>query len=107
MTAPPGLRVADVFRAHWVEYLRTHSVPVLQLKAIRHLLACRTPALGGHVWRCPSCGHEAVLYNSCRDRHCPIAIKLTRIFHKLLKRTRKKVGESTWDSPAVGGEEKG
>lgn len=71
MTAPPGLRVADVFRTHWAEYLRTHSVPVFQHKTIRHLLACRTPALGGHVWRCPSCGHEAVLYNSCRDRHCP------------------------------------
>jgi hypothetical protein len=71
MAAPPALRVADVFRAHWAEYLREHSVPVFQQKTIRHLLACRTPALGGHVWRCPSCGHEAVLYNSCRDRHCP------------------------------------
>lgn len=71
MTAPPALRVADVFRAHWAEYLRTHSVPAFQQRTIRHLLACRTPALGGHLWRCPSCGHEAVLYNSCRDRHCP------------------------------------
>lgn len=70
MNAPP-LRVADVFRAGWPDYLRRHRVPAFQLKAVRHLLACRTPALGGHVWRCASCGHRAVLYNSCRDRHCP------------------------------------
>ena len=54
MIAPPALRVVDVFRAHWAEYLREHSVPVFQQKAIRRLLACRTPALGGHIWRCLS-----------------------------------------------------
>jgi hypothetical protein len=33
--------------------------------------ACRTAALGGHARRCVDCGHVAVAYNSCRDRHCP------------------------------------
>lgn len=70
MNAPP-LRVADVLRAGCSAYLRRHRVPAFQLKAVRHILACRTPALGGHVWRCASCGQRAVLYNSCRDRHCP------------------------------------
>ena len=34
---------------------------------------CRTAALGGHVARCenPACGHTAIAYNSCRNRHCP------------------------------------
>jgi hypothetical protein len=27
--------------------------------------------LGGHVRRCAGCEHEAVAYNSCRNRHCP------------------------------------
>lgn len=71
MNADPPLRVADVFRAHWDEYLRDHSVPAFQQKAIHHILLCRTPALGGHLWQCSMCGHQAVLYNSCRDRHCP------------------------------------
>jgi hypothetical protein len=70
MNTPP-LRVADVFRARWTEYRNAHSVPVFQLKTIGHMLACRTAALGGHLWHCPHCGHEAVLHNSCRDRHCP------------------------------------
>jgi len=71
MSATPPLRVADVFRAYWADYLATHRVPAFQQKAVGHILQCRTPALGGHVWRCTSCGHRAVLYNSCRDRHCP------------------------------------
>ena len=33
--------------------------------------ACRTAALGGHVRRCADCGHTAIAYNSCRNRHCP------------------------------------
>lgn len=71
MSAGPPLRVADVFRAYGADYLATHRVPAFQQKAVGHILQCRTPALGGHVWRCAACGHRAVLYNSCRDRHCP------------------------------------
>lgn len=34
---------------------------------------CRTAALGGHVARCANtaCGHTAIAFNSCRNRHCP------------------------------------
>jgi hypothetical protein len=35
---------------------------------------CRTAALGGHVEyveQCDTCGHLAICYNSCRNRHCP------------------------------------
>jgi len=34
---------------------------------------CRTAALGGHIARCqnPACGHTAIAYCSCRNRHCP------------------------------------
>src|SRR5438132_11004206 len=28
-------------------------------------------SLGGHRDACPSCGHQAISYNSCRNRHCP------------------------------------
>jgi hypothetical protein len=27
--------------------------------------------LGGHVDACSQCGHQAISYNSCRNRHCP------------------------------------
>jgi predicted RNA-binding Zn-ribbon protein involved in translation (DUF1610 family) len=42
-----------------------------QLKAFRAIQRCRTAALGGHRDACPSCGYQAISYNSCRNRHCP------------------------------------
>jgi hypothetical protein len=44
-----------------------------QLKVMSAIEACRTAALGGHVARCenPACGHTAIAYNSCGNRHCP------------------------------------
>ena len=38
---------------------------------VRDITSCRTPQLGGHLWRCTDCGHETRVYNSCRNRHCP------------------------------------
>jgi hypothetical protein len=33
--------------------------------------ACRTAALGGHVYECAHCKARKIVYNSCRNRHCP------------------------------------
>lgn len=33
--------------------------------------ACRTAALGSHLYRCPRCAYQTPIYNSCRNRHCP------------------------------------
>ncbi len=38
------------------------------LDAIVH---CRTAAPGGHRDQCVRCGHQAISFNSCRNRHCP------------------------------------
>ena len=43
----------------------------LHLKVLTAILRCRTSALGGHVDECSSCGHRAISFNSCRNRHCP------------------------------------
>ena len=67
----PHLRVADVFRSGWKEYRRTHRVPARLAQVVRHIVTCRTAALGGRLHRCDTCGAEVPLYNSCRDRHCP------------------------------------
>jgi hypothetical protein len=41
------------------------------LKVLAAIERCRTAALGGHRDRCAKCGHRAISYNSCRNRHCP------------------------------------
>jgi hypothetical protein len=40
-------------------------------KVLQAITRCRTAALGGHRDRCSDCGHTAISYNSCRNRHCP------------------------------------
>jgi putative transposase/transposase-like zinc-binding protein len=45
------------------------------LHAIEH---CRTSTLGGHLDRCSRCGHRAISYNSCRNRHCPKCLTRAR-----------------------------
>ena len=71
----PALEVADIFRDHgpaWRDANRGH-VSLAQLKVMSAIEGCRTAALGGHVARCENdaCGHTAIAYNSCRNRHCP------------------------------------
>ncbi len=69
----PGIEVADVIRAAWPTFL-TRNKPWftwLHLKVLVAILRCRTWLLGGHVDACSECGHRAISYNSCRNRHCP------------------------------------
>ena len=61
--APPRLEVAEVFRQHQDEYIVSHSVSPEQRRVIRDLITCRTAALGGHLRRCDTCGHEEIAYN--------------------------------------------
>jgi hypothetical protein len=69
----PTLEVADIIRTagnSFIERNRDHlSWP--QLKVLKAIRDCRTAALGGHLDRCSRCGHQAISYNSCRNRHCP------------------------------------
>jgi Putative transposase/Transposase zinc-binding domain len=71
--ARPPLEVADVVRAGGAAFVARHgaTLSAVQRRALADVAACRTAALGGHVHRCGACGHEAIAYNSCRNRHCP------------------------------------
>jgi hypothetical protein len=40
-------------------------------RVVRALVACGTPELGGHCYRCEDCGAEHFVPHSCRNRHCP------------------------------------
>ena len=71
--ARPLLEVADIFRAHGPAWRIANAghVSLGQLKVMSAIETCRTAALGGHVERCEDCAHTRVVYNSCRNRHCP------------------------------------
>jgi hypothetical protein len=40
-------------------------------RAIADIIACRSAALGGHLWRCEACRAEVYAYHSCGNRSCP------------------------------------
>ena len=69
----PTLEVADIIRAagdsFWEKYGSHLAWP--HRKVLDAIVRCRTAALGGHRDTCVRCGHQAVSYNSCRNRHCP------------------------------------
>ena len=72
MSRPP-LEVADLVRAAGNAFIE-RSRKWITWKHVKVLLAiarCRTAALGGHLDECTRCGHRAISYNSCRNRHCP------------------------------------
>jgi hypothetical protein len=69
----PLLELADIIRAAGQRLIDRHPAWLtwLHVKVLVAITRCRTAALGGHVDACSRCGHRAISYNSCRNRHCP------------------------------------
>ena len=67
------VEMADIFRRYRAEYLRKFGSRILpsHRRAMDDIIACRTPALGGNLYSCPSCGKQRYSYHSCGNRHCP------------------------------------
>jgi hypothetical protein len=72
MNRPP-LEVADIVRCAGQSFVeRSHKwINGQHEKVLLAITRCRTAALGGHRDQCSDCGHTAISYNSCRNRHCP------------------------------------
>jgi len=69
----PTLEVADILRTHGDRFIEQNRswLSYQHLKVLRAIRRCRTSALGGHLDNCSHCGHSAISFNSCRNRHCP------------------------------------
>ncbi len=65
--------LADILRRHGPAYLAKYHTRLLpsHRRAIQDIWACRTAALGGHLYRCPQCEPEHYQYHSCQNRHGP------------------------------------
>lgn len=46
-------------------------MPRTQRRALTAIQQCRTPALGGQLYRCHACGQPDFAYHSCHHRACP------------------------------------
>src|SRR5258707_2696198 len=69
----PPLEVADLVGGAGDGFIEGSSkwISWKHVKVLLAIARCRTAALGGHLDECTRCGHRAISYNSCRNRHCP------------------------------------
>jgi hypothetical protein len=67
------LELAEILREAGPAYRERYGSRLLpsHRRALRDIEACRTPALGGHLWACDACDERRYSYHSCRNRHCP------------------------------------
>jgi Putative transposase/Transposase zinc-binding domain len=65
--------LAEVLRQYWPQYARQFGSAILpsHRRAVQAILNCRTPALGGQVYRCADCRRDHFVYHSCNHRACP------------------------------------
>jgi hypothetical protein len=67
----PKYRIADIVRLHRRDLEAKHVLTLGQRRLLGAIAVCRTPALGGRLHLCASCGTEHPVYHSCRKRGCP------------------------------------
>ncbi len=72
MSRPP-LEVADLIRTAGATFIERNRqwISWKHVKVLLAIVRCRTALLGGHFDECTRCGHRAISFNSCRNRHCP------------------------------------
>jgi hypothetical protein len=61
----------DVFQENYDDFAEVHPQSFQQQKVAAAIINCRTSFYGGRVEQCPDCHHTKIVYNSCRNRHCP------------------------------------
>lgn len=64
------LELANIFRAAGPAYREAHAGRLLSShqRAMDDIAGCRTPAMGGSLYRCDDCGTLDYAYHSCRNR---------------------------------------
>jgi hypothetical protein len=84
--------IAIIFAAHWSDFVSQYKkwIRPVVFENVRKMLACRTPVLGCHIYKCQICGHFEIVPHSCKSRFCPTCGKhatdvwSTKVLNKLL-----------------------
>lgn len=70
--------IGDLFRDYGEVYIQKHNPSPCDIKLIRSIQLCRTPALGATVYTCKICGQKHFIYKSCGSSRCMICQSIKR-----------------------------
>ena len=70
-------RLTAILATHWADFVAQHKkwIRPVVFSTIAKILACRTPILGCHLYKC-RCGKTKIVPHSCKSRFCPTCGKL-------------------------------
>lgn len=61
--------LAQIINSQWPDICDSYNA--YQIRILNAIRRCRTPELGGSLYKCDHCGAEHFTFHSCRNRHCP------------------------------------
>jgi len=55
--------IAAILAVHWVQFVAQYKrwIRPVVFENVRKVLACRSPVLGCHIYKCDSCGHVELI----------------------------------------------
>jgi hypothetical protein len=71
-------QIGELFLNYGEQYIQTYNPSRQQIKLIKSIRICKTPALGGRVIICKECGHNHYIYKSCGNSQCMICQSIKR-----------------------------
>lgn len=71
MTGARSAEIATVIDYFLGDLQQQKPLSSHHVRTLKALQQCRTEQMGGRIERCDQCGHEQIVLNSCRNRHCP------------------------------------
>jgi len=60
----------DIFIDYWDDFLDFAKSKNLTIRDVSRMMNCKTPSLGYSCYKCPTCGEEKFIYNTCKSRFC-------------------------------------
>ena len=76
---PEDNGLGGLFRDYGEAYIRSYKPGLVEIKLIRSIRVCKTPALGGTVYTCKGCKSKRYIYFSCGNSRCPKCQGIKRI----------------------------
>lgn len=71
--------IGQLFRSHGQRYIQSYGVNTDQIRFIKDVTKCKTPALGGVLISCKTCDQKTYLYKSCGNSQCPKCQSIKRL----------------------------